>query len=370
VTIVADTGAPVTVSGTVTVESLLANQTVVLSGLVVTGVTAHTMGNAPGTGLVASGNAGPLRLVDCRFEGARGYGDGGTSCDLPDHDEGWQGALVAGNSAGTAFVRCTVLGGRAANAYYGCIEGTGGPGGDGVQVSGSRVALYDCDSTGGRGGASGYSGGPGGAGVRLVASSIAGLFASNTRFQGGVGGDGYDYIASVGGAGGDGAALDVGTLAWFLDSAEAGGVGGQACGGLFPPGPDGVPRSGEGSTFDFAVPKLVLDAARVAREQSVVPMTIRGRPGDELSLVFGSFTPFRAASSLKGVLLGRSPAPQFVAMLGPIPASGELQTSLVVPELGPGIASKTWFLQIWSWNPVDGVTLGSFSPLTLLDSSY
>jgi hypothetical protein len=377
-TIAAEDAAIVTVYGTVTVRNLAAGQSAVLSGLVVTGATTTSMADAPGTGLVVTGNAGAVRAKGCRFEGALGFGDGWSvdtnDCCTPDHHHwGWDGAILDANPGGVAFVGCTFVGGRGSDGLLYCYCGTGGSGGDALRLSGGLLALYDCALTGARGGSNGYAGGPGGAGARLLAAGVTGLFASGSSFQGGNGGDGYDFIFSEGGAGGDGIVLGTDAFAQILDCSMAGGTGGLACGHVFPPGPDGVAQSGPGSVFPFAVPKLVLEAPRVVREQTEVPLTVRGRPGDVVYLFAGTVTPFRATAMWRGVLLARMlhlpGTPENVLILGPIPASGELTTSYHLGDLPDGVEADDWFLQVYRNSPLDGRALGSFAPITLLDSS-
>jgi hypothetical protein len=378
-TVAADTGGPVTVYGSVVVRDLSAAQQVVLSGLVVTGATTTSMADAPGAGLVVTGNAGAVRVESCRFEGAIGYGDGWSvdaqdCCTQDHHHWGWEGAILDANSGGVAFVGCTFVGGRGSDAQLYCYCGEGGPGGDALRLSGGLAALYDCDLVGGRGGSNGWAGGPGGAGIRLLASTLCGVFASGSTFQGANGGDGYDFVYSEGGAGGDGVVLGTGTIAQFLECTSAGGMGGLACGHVFPPGPDGVPQSGSGTAFTFPVPRLVLESPSLVREGVDFPLTVRGRPGDVVNLYFGTRTAFRATAMWRGVLLARATfAPgqgHLVGILGPIPASGVLTASFRLPPLGEGIEADDWFLQAWRDSPVDGRALGSFAAVTVLDPAF
>jgi len=375
-TVAADTGGPVTVYGTVTVRDLSAGQQVVLSGLTVTGAITTSMADAPGAGLVVTGNTGAVRAKDCRFQGAIGYGDGwnGNCCQQDHHHWGWEGAIVDANPGGVAFVGCTFVGGRASDGVYYCYCGEGGPGGDALRLSGGLAALYDCDLLGGRGGSSGTLGGDGGAGIRLLASALCGVFASGSTFQGANGGEAVDWSWAVGGAGGDGVVLGTGTVAQFVECASAGGIGGLSCGHAFPPGPDGFPQSGSGSAFTFAVPRLALEAPNLVREGVEVPLTIHGRAGDVVNLYFGTRTAFRATAMWRGVLLSRPTfAPgqgHLVGILGPIPASGVLTASFLLPPLDPGVEADDWFLQAWRDSPIDGRALGSFAPVTVVAPEF
>ena len=66
--------------------------------------------------------------------------------------------------------------------------------------------------------------------------------------------------------------------------------------------------------------------------------------------------------------------PEKIAILGTIPASGPasgvLTTALAFPDQGLGVASAQCFLQTFRVSPIDGIALGSFAALTVLDSAY
>ena len=126
-TVAVEVGATATVYGSVVVKNLAAGETVVLSGLTVTGATSASMASSPGTGLIATGNAGAVRAQRCQFEGAEGYevtiDDGGGCCALANHGAGWDGALLDGNAGGVAFEDCVLAGGAAGDAIETCYCG-------------------------------------------------------------------------------------------------------------------------------------------------------------------------------------------------------------------------------------------------------
>lgn len=375
-TIVADGATPVTVYGTVVVQNLAASHAVVLTGLVVTGALTTSMADSPGAGLSVTGCAGPVRARTCRFEGSKGWGDGTSSgsycCDPVNHFWGWPGAILSGNTAGVAFSMCALQGGRGSNANIYCYCGTGGDGGDALSVSGTLVALYDCSLLGGKGGDNGDLGGHGGAGCRAKTSATTcGVVASGCSFTGGHGGEGYDYLYSHGGDGGDGLVAESGTIAWLLDDTFAGGAPGLACGGVLPyPGLPGVSQSGTGQSFSFTGTRLSLVAPTPVREASSFQATFTGAPGSRVYLVATPGTGFQPIPSWNGVVLTESATRPRVVGMGTVPAGGTLIVPLSFPDLGPGVAAETRYLQTYLEDGSGGVQLGSFIPLTILDSAY
>ena len=372
-TIAADTGATPIVNGTTTVRNLAAGQVVVLSGINGGGLTSSSPSDDAGVGLLLRANAGFVRVQGCEFLGAAGYGDGSTGggsecCDLPLHDGGWDGCWVDGSSAGTTFTATNLRGGRGARAHLSCYCGTGDKGGDGLRVSGATVAVYDGTLSGGRGGDNGGAGGIGGAGLRTQGSG--GAMVSNSTMFGGRGGDGYDYIYSEGGAGGDGAVIGAATAMQRIGCTFVHGVGGQACFGLFPPGVDGSPTSGSGTIFTFNVPPVVATSSLVARESTSVAITVAGTPGSTAVMRIARLPNFQAIPSQRGVLMVEQPIAAKIRILGTIPPSGTLETTLPLQPLALGIQSSTYYLQTSVIDDVTGKTLGSSTALTVLDSAY
>lgn len=372
--IVADTGAHVVVQGTTTVRNLAVDQVVVLSGLNGGGQTSNSASNDAGVGLLLRANAGFVRVQGCEYLGAVGYGDGGYGvgglecCDLPPHDDGWDGCWVDGSSAGTTFTRTNLRGGRGARAHLACYCGTGDKGGDGLRVTNSTVAVYDGTLAGGRGGDNGGEGGIGGAGLRTQDSG--GAMVSNTTMFGGRGGDGYDYIYSEGGDGGDGAVIGAGTAMQRIGCTFTPGVGGQACFGLFPPGQVGSLTSGAGTIFTFNVPPVLATSALVAREDTSLPISVTGTPGSMAVMRIARLPNFQSIPSQRGMLLVEQPIAAKIRVLGTIPAGGTLLTTLPLQPLALGLQSSTYYLQTSVIDDITGKTLGSSTVLTVLDSFY
>ena len=375
--IVADSGATVTVSGSIVVQNLAADQGVVLAGLSVTGATTTSMSDTPGVALYATGNSGPLRVHGCHFTGAVGYGDHyynnqGSCCQPVNHAAGWAGALLVQNHAGVAFVGCTIVGGRAANASVSCQEcGFGAPGGAGLFLDGTRVALYDCAIIGGRGGDAAGQAGSGGAGSWAQTTTIAcGLFASGTSFTGGVGGDGSDILYALGGNGGDGLMVISSALAQLLDCTTVGGHGGFNCGTGTQFAPNGLGTNGDSPPFIFTGTHLAFSAPSPMRESTATPVSFTGQPGEHVYLRMADETGFRPIASSMGVMLTHSAATHqavYAADFGVIPASGVLNTTLQFPDVA---SARSYCLQAFSIDSAGHSKLGSFASIVVLDSAF
>jgi hypothetical protein len=375
--VVADAGTTVTVFGSIVVQNLAADQSVVLAGLKVTGATTTSMSDTPGVALYATANSGPLRVQRCHLTGAIGYGDhyansNDHGCCAPvNHGSGWTGAVLVQNHAGVAFVGCTIVGGRAANASLGCeVCGYGALGGDGLFLDGTRVALYDCTITGGRGGDAAGHAGVGGSGCFAETTTAAcGLFASGTTFTGGVGGDGNDIMLAYGGIGGDGLVVISSALAQLLDCTAVGGHGGHNC-GLDPYAPNGNGINGDSPPFVFTGTRLAFSAPSPMRESTATPVSFTGQPGEHVYLRMADETGFRPIASSKGVQLTHSAVahqPVYAADFGVIPASGVLNTTLQFPDVA---SARSYQLQAFSIDSDGHTKLGSFASIVVLDSAY
>jgi hypothetical protein len=83
-------------------------------------------------------------------------------------------------------------------------------------------------------------------------------------------------------------------------------------------------------------------------------------------------TTFEALASWRGVLLAPfapDGAPVREIKWGVIPSSGELKRTYHVPQLPPGEEAQTHFLQAYRIG-ANGITLGTFRTLTILDSAF
>src|SRR5262249_37010052 len=159
-----------------------------------------------------------------------------------------------------------------------------------------------------------------------------------------------------GGNGGAGLIVDLGAYIWRLDTTFTGGLGGP---GSQSAGINGQSIVNLGVIFPFTVPHLTLTTPSVVRELQTVPLTVRGRPGDDIYLYMSQETHFRGLPSWHGVQLATYPPDSSSAppgtkpfltryrwILGTIPASGVLNAGFSFPDLGPNVSAQNCFLQV------------------------
>jgi len=368
--IVADTAANVTVTGTASITSLAASHTIVLAGLRITGATPNEIASPA---FFVYNLAGQVRVQACTLTGSRG-GHSSVGEGYPAGD----GAEIRGATTRVAFEGCTLHGGDWGACDY-CDQME--PGGAGLEAFGARVALYDCTLTGGDGAftAAGFSGSyVGGDGNDAAYISNGFLHASNSTLTGGDGGYVLDCALGPtnGGDGGDGLHLfgaNVG--AWSIGSTFQAGAGSphivSGCAESLPGAPGGDIVGGSGTYFPLAGTRLEMDAPSIVREGSELALTIRGQPGTIVDVVFARATQFTAIPSWRGVVLTKNdPGSLHPSLyLGVIPASGVITDGITVGELPAGVASGQFFLQARGRSP-SGRVLGSFAALTVVDSAY
>jgi hypothetical protein len=105
------------------------------------------------------------------------------------------------------------------------------------------------------------------------------------------------------------------------------------------------------------------------REQSTVTLRFAGQPGDQVYLLASSETSF-APSLFKGVQLIPRDAQTYVAILGNVDASGVLELTRLVPELGPGVQGDVLQMQSIHRNLAGEFTLGNPVSLVILDRAF
>lgn len=349
--LVADAGAAVVVQGPIVVSNLAATRAVTLTGMTLRGSSA-----SPALSLLS--NSGSLRIQGCTIEGFDQPDCMPTSSPVPGGS-----AISIVDSTDVAIVRCTLHGGRGGD-YTGYASG--GDGGHALAASGSRVAMYESELRGARGGtlsaACGTFGygypGDGGDGSRVTNCPV--VFASGCELSGGDGGSGgYGACPGVG-------VRRVSSSLTTLDCAITAGGGGFGCCTL--------------CTCSFAVcplspwqvvvgPPRRLVATRVARENGVARIDVFGVPGDSVELRFAANGAFQSNPSGTGVDLLRRARPTPVAQLGTIGPSGQLTTSWNPADLGPGVLGARLFVQADFIEPAGRVLRGPPATIVLLDSS-
>lgn len=326
-----------------------------------------TLANLKGTGTSSSSGfnvlncAGAVRFVNCDWKGA---------------NEGTGVAALGGvvtNSSSVAFAGCTITGGDGAlmgNQSCAVGSGNGWDGGHAFHVENSSVALYDTLTRGGKGGNGEAETRPGGWGACLFSGF---MFAGRSNITGGAGANPACTFTCPSG-GGYGWYLDPVASAWELDCMVSGGLSG--IGGDFEncwvETPVPAPAYYDEVPFQFAVPNIGFMSPHIAREGTFVHVKFIGPPGARVFLNDNLTTTFEGVASWRGVLISPFPpsgGPARTIKWGVIPSSGELTRTYPVPQLPPGEEAQTRFLQAYRIGP-NGVTLGSFRTLTVLDSAF
>lgn len=313
VSVVADEGALVTITGYVAVLDLKAGATVLLSGLHATAL------DDVAPALYVVNNQGTVRIQDSSF---RGY----TPDDMPfdgfsPMPPGGEGAWIH-DSRDVALVNTSIIGGEGGTAenyaFCLCVSGRGG---DAMQVVHSRVSFFNATIQGGNGGMASYAGG---GGHGLDASDHSRLFVSGAIVRGGDGGFIQDIIP-ICEPGGDGVVLDATSRARILDTVVEGGP--QAGPTFFDCDP-GVPFSGAGTVVQIPGIARRVELQTVMREQSSVGVTFRGESQDLVNLPQAASSGYRNAMlPFVGKWLIFFPPLWSVAPLGVTDATGNFFTT-------------------------------------------
>jgi hypothetical protein len=353
-TVVAEAGASVSVSGGIQVRDLQAGKRVTLIGLTSTGAPTGSPGFVNGLRLMS--NQGAVRVTHSQFYGAQGV-----NWEEPGND-----GIYLDHSADASFSRCTSLGGLAALGY------TAPAGGAGMHLVQSSVAVYDCTLQGSQGVDTQpppytFDAEPGGNGCTAESSQ---LFASHTIFQGGHGGNAGLLIwgGTSGGAGGNGLVLSgANGIARLVSPTAIAGLGGYDG-----PGPvfanPGQPFVGSPIiTLPVTFRSMTIPFDPI-RENTDCDVIVFGLPGDRVGLIV---TPFDA-SVFNAAWNGQQLFPTGSSFLrfGTIPTTGSLTRHLPFTDLGPAVGSRTYQLQAL-FSGTDGVrVLGTPYSLVVLDSAF
>lgn len=354
--IVADTGASVSIDGGIRVRNLATGKALLLVGLDSQGTRSIT--GVGQYGLYLNNNRGSVRVEGCTLIGAST-----PACPTDGVMRGWEGALVLASS--DVSIVSTLLQGGSSAADGDFHQGLAG---SGLQAERSRIALYDAQASGG-GTSVCCEGSHGGTGIRLQSSF---LFASSCVARGEDGGHAeWCGPCSFGGNGGYGIVSSTMSIAHLLQVTATGGAAGFGysnglCGD---PNIDGYPGAAySGSGFD-TIPGTArrLTAPNPVRESTSVNLTFQGVAGDQVFLCVSGRTRFRFSNENRGVFLCQSVEP---TIIGTVPSSGTLVASYTFPELEPGAESRVYYLQAVHYGPPDGWTLGSPVSLVVLDQAF
>ncbi len=359
--IIADAGADVVVTSTISINFNPAGRTILLDGLDVQG------------GLRVLNAGAAVRVQNCRLVGPDGTAtlSHPPDCEVTGNANGGSGARVV-NSKDVVFTRCTLQGGIGSSiwdstcyVFYNAFM-VGGYGGDGLTILGnSSATLYDSLLTGGRSGDGGNSN-PAGHGV-FVDNGVS-LVLVNSRAVGGDGGESFDGLGFSGGSGGFGLVPGWNCQVRVLDSEFLGGAVGPGYG--IPGGQlaDPIAPGGLGYVTFWSGNAKVLDISSVLREGQSATMQVSGDPG-EMALVYASLkAPALLVPKAKGTFMLDLPM-----LLGPFPlgtlASSTLSLDVPIPDLPAGVDVAEVYVQGALAGPAS-TTLTSWGHLTVLDATF
>lgn len=353
--IVADSGANAVIQGQVAITGLGATRSLTLTGLVIRGPASAPPQSTPA--LRFWNCAGSLRVQGCDVAGHAG-------AQCVDDATGATGVEIAA-CQDVAFARCTLSGGDAGD--FGAGFGYGGYGGACIGSSNSRIALHDCTLRGGRGSwwsaacgtANGYAG-SGGDGGKFV--SCPTIFAARSSFLGGDGG--RAFFASCPGSGLELGASNVTTLECSaLHGAPGVGTFGDCVGEDVTINPPATytPLAGAGRT---------LTTNRVVREGNDLRLELTGQLGDVVEVTIAERARFQSSAAWRGVNLVRTPRPAPILLAGTIDSTGQIHFNWPITDLGPGVASRRFFLQAAFRDTTGVTTLSTPATVVLLDSAY
>lgn len=312
----------VRVVGAVRVQSLAADDRVVISGLDLH----RKLGPDPHEALILADNAGAVRIQDCSIDGR--------------------------NYAGVRIFGCDDV----------TFHRTQVDGQLGIEANGSNFTIWDTTCSAHAIGADGYGGLPG------ILATHCNVFLHGSSVRGGAGGPSdWNFAGQYcleAGPGGNGVHTVAGSLT-ILDSVLTGGPGGDPtdCGAAASPG---LPYFSNGGTVSLLNGEgLTLDCAAVATEGSSYPLNSSGRSGDLVLLVAGPSTARTSLPGFTGDLhIGGGLGAVRRALLGVAPVQAQLQLPLL-----PDFATAEIFLQAIHLRS-GGAVFGPTRSLTILDSAW
>lgn len=260
---------------------------------------------------------------------------------------------------------CEIIGSKGGDKFSALSKAL--PGNWGLRVLGSHVSVSDCTIVGGDGGDEplGWEEEGAGAGGPAIVCVLSTLLLSGCTVVGGAGGhDTGDPQIGGAPAGGAGLIADGASLIRLRDTTIVGGVGGTDASGV--DGPPGPAIDSAGATLiTLPGPARTLHIDAPLDELGAGQLVADGAPGELALLLVSTASAWVDVPKFGGALLVGAPVGQLLPM-GQLDASGHVQTSVVIPDVGlpPGSAVQV-LLQLVTTSGSSTV-LGDASALVLL----
>ncbi len=136
------------------------------------------------------------------------------------------------------------------------------------------------------------------------------------------------------------------------------------------PTPPGVHTFNGAIHLPLAGRARTLTTNRIVREGGQLRMELRGSAGSIVETVFAERARYLTSSAWRGVSLVRADRPAPVLHAGVVGASGVLELTWPIADLGPGVQARRIFVQA-AFRDTGGVTtLSTPATVVLLDSAY
>ena len=337
-TIVADEGHVVTVSGRIRIRNLSSEKRVSLIGL----DSGFGLGMPRGQ-LLATNNKGSIRVLNSSFIGLVS----GAGVFLKDNLD-------------VAFSNCVIKGGPGDSGTF----FDPGPGGSGIKSNASLSALYNSSVSGGVGGSGSYGYGAGGNGGHALDVDSGLSFASGSVLIGGDGGYTDDFLPVSSGDGGDAIFTTKDSRIRLLDTTQVGGkAGATTCCTI--PGSDGVPFGGNGMLVDYGFDSRSIQMPVPVRDGTTQQLQLSGNPGDLAFLFLSDTSRFTSLSAYSGVQLADADS---ILYQGIIPSSGVRTKTIKLNALSDGLSSLQIQAQSIFLDTSLNFVLGSHTEIIVLSS--
>lgn len=347
----------VSLDGAITVRDVPRDSFVLLGGL---------DGAAPANeslpGVHVDNCTGPVRILDCDFEGSRDLFLSLTAVPTG------EGVLIE-DSKDVALIDSQATGGLA-GIYAGGFPASYYIGAPGVSATGvKRLSIVRSVCSGGSGMTDIFgTGQDGGHGALLV--NCPKTWIAYSAFFGGVGGDGDAYPFSISGNGGDGLRTGGASEVWDFEGVFVGGFEGCSTSSFCVPGTPGRELSGTATIHPLDGFPTRLNSPLLVRTGETFTTQVVSEPDHPVRSLAGDAT--RATFRPAGLqpLLVRLPAARTLSPIGTTPANGRLDLTYTAGPIAHGEDAQVLWIQATVEEPGGAQRLSSARAMVIVDSAY